>query len=462
MGIGWLTTATLFTVAVHLVSAGPSSTQWDRYHDHNELTTILQDISSKCPNFTKLYSIGQSVQGRELYVIEFSSTPGKHLPMKPEMKYVGNMHGNEPIGRELLLRLASYLCDGIIGEDKEILKLVNSTAIHILPTMNPDGFELALKTDPKERGWMKGRTNANGKDLNRDFPDLDSLYYALAESGVPRFDHLMDLFVSDKERQPETRAVGYWLMRLPFVLSANIHEGDLVANYPFDSAAVPNVNQYSASPDDQTFKFLAENYASNHAHMSKTDHPPCDGSPSDAFANQGGITNGAKWYSVSGGMQDFNYLATNAFEITLELSCDKFPDGKVLPQLWEDNRKALIEFIWMAHAGVKGFVTDTETGEPIQEAIVWVKNNTDSTPIKHPVTTWTTGDYYRLLTPGTYQVMVSAAGYEPASTTINVTNADKSSAKIVNFRLKPDRFYANDVEYIPEEDQLQQILEQFE
>ncbi|RCN39923.1 hypothetical protein ANCCAN_14143 [Ancylostoma caninum] len=71
------------------------------------------------------------------------------------------------------------------------------------------------------------------------------------------------------------------------------------------------------------FRWLAQKYASNHAHMAKNDHPPCDGTTKDAFARQGGITNGAKWYSVSGGMQDFNYLATNAMELTLELGCEK-------------------------------------------------------------------------------------------------------------------------------------------
>lgn len=42
--------------------------------------------------------------GRELWVLLVSSTPNEKVLLKPEVKYVGNIHGNEPVGRELLLR----------------------------------------------------------------------------------------------------------------------------------------------------------------------------------------------------------------------------------------------------------------------------------------------------------------------------------------------------------------------
>jgi len=71
---------------------------------------------------------------------------------------------------------------------------------------------------------------------------------------------------------------------------------------------------------------------------------PClDIYPDETFKD--GITNGAEWYVVSGGMQDWNYLNTNCFEVTLELGCVKFPKTEKLPAYWKNNKNALLAFM---------------------------------------------------------------------------------------------------------------------
>ena len=93
------------------------------------------------------------------------------------------------------------------------------------------------------------------------------------------------------------------------------------------------------------FRHLAQAYSLFHADMAKVDRSGC-GFGGYNFGKQGGITNGAAWYSVDGGMQDFNYLSSNDFEITLELGCEKYPKASELEPEWEKNKNALINFIW--------------------------------------------------------------------------------------------------------------------
>ncbi len=73
------------------------------------------------------------------------------------------MHGDETANRELLLRLIYHLASSY-GKDSRITALMDNTDIHILPSMNPDGFEVRL------------RNNLQGKDLNRNWPLDNSAY----------------------------------------------------------------------------------------------------------------------------------------------------------------------------------------------------------------------------------------------------------------------------------------------
>jgi carboxypeptidase D len=143
------------------------------------------------------------ISGRDLWVLAIAdSNPSVHMKLRPEAKYIGNMHGNEAITQEVLLHFLDYLLNNQMN-DPNVDFILKNTRVHIMPSMNPDGYGEAYVGDCQ---GLDGRHNANNVDLNRNFPDL--------------FD------CNDKiVLQPEVNSVVNWLENNFFILSANLHSG---------------------------------------------------------------------------------------------------------------------------------------------------------------------------------------------------------------------------------------------
>lgn len=102
--------------------------------------------------------------GRDLWVALITKNPHEEPILKPNVKYVANMHGNEvrdhrwssllrllsefllsqAVGRELMLQLIAHLLNNY-NTDSYVKSLVDNTRIHIMPSMNPDGFENSVE-----------------------------------------------------------------------------------------------------------------------------------------------------------------------------------------------------------------------------------------------------------------------------------------------------------------------------
>ncbi|XP_041935982.1 carboxypeptidase M isoform X1 [Alosa sapidissima] len=357
-----------------------------RYHNSVEVEKYLREVSRSYPAFTHRYSIGKSVEGRHLWVLVLGKFPREHRVGIPEFKYVGNMHGNEVVGRVLLLQLIDYLTKGY-RSNPFVTRLLDSTRVHILPSMNPDGFESS------SRDCMSGygRYNRNGVDLNRNFPD-----FFLGED--------------EESREFEVLAIMDWMKQERFALSANLHGGAVVASYPYDNSNGGSELQEGASvsPDNDVFVHLAKTYSYSHTQMHRGN--ACSDSN---FPH--GITNGYQWYKLPGGMQDYNYVWQQCLEITLELSCCKFPPERELPGFWEANRPALLAYMQQVHLGVKGQVFDGN-GNPVQDAVVEVQGRKNLCPFRSGAK----GEYYRLLLPGNYTFKVTFPGHETLIETLSV------------------------------------------
>lgn len=98
-------------------------------------------------------------------------------------------------------------------------------------------------------------------------------------------------------------------------------------------------------------------------------------------------------------MQDYNYVWFGCYEVTLEISCCKFPPAAELKKYWADNQVSMVKFLAEAHRGVQGFVFD-QNGIPIEKASLKIKGR----DVGFQTTKY--GEFWRILLPGVYKLEV--------------------------------------------------------
>lgn len=96
-------------------------------------------------------------------------------------------------------------------------------------------------------------------------------------------------------------------------------------------------------------------------------------------------------------MQDFNYVKFGCEEITIEISCCKYPPANQLYSIWLQNQRSLIEYLKNANRGIRGIVKFANGQLAVN---LTVKINLREPYFK----TNKYGEYYRILLPGTYQL----------------------------------------------------------
>jgi len=120
-------------------------------------------------------------------------------------------------------------------------------------------------------------------------------------------------------------------------------------------------------------------------------------------------------------MQDWNYIRLGAFQLTIELSDLSSPPVSQIPAIWEDNRESMLKYMEWSLRGVRGIVTDADTGKALNASVSVIGN--DHVMYSDP----DVGDYHRILLPGTYRLRFWADGYVSRETGDIVVGSDTAS-----------------------------------
>lgn len=215
-----------------------------KYRNYDEMMGYMLYYHQKYPEITWIYKIESwKAQNKKLpYVFVISTNPDRHELLKPEFKYTANSFATDWIGKELLLLLIKHLLESY-DVNPEITRLINTTRIHIIPSFDPESYEVeyAKYRKTNQRSIKQPdvcATNETVESLDLIFPDIISKTADGYKDDIARFIT--------------------WLDENAFLLSGTLYDGQLLARIPLNTFAYKN--DTTRTNEDQLFRELAGAY----------------------------------------------------------------------------------------------------------------------------------------------------------------------------------------------------------
>jgi len=372
---------------------GVSRSNWDYYPTYSAYLDVMDQFAADYPDLCELVNIGTLPSGKQLLFIHINDDLESDQN-EPEFMYTSSMHGDELAGFILSLHLIEYLLENY-GDNEKVTNLVDNIDIWINPLANPDG----TYAGGDNTVFGATRYNANYVDLNRNYPDFQDGPHPDGNSW-----------------QPETEAFMAFADEHDFVMSANMHGGEEVCNYPWDTWS-------KRHPDDDWWIYVCRQWADTvHAY----------GPPGYFTDLNSGITNGYDWYTVNGGRQDYMNYYHHCREFTLELTHAHTPPASQLPQFWESQYRSFLNYMEQALYGVRGKVTNADNGSAIEAEVFVNGHDEDESQVYSSLPV---GNYHRPIKEGTYNIKFSAPGF--FSKTVSGVAPQDLETTILNVSLFP-------------------------
>ncbi len=121
---------------------------FDRFYRYDELTSILQAWAQERPDLYRLETIGESYEGRDIWLATITSFETGADLEKPAFLVEANIHALEVTGCTAALHLIDKLLRGY-GSDPKVTRCLDTRCFYVIPRLNPDGAELALADRPR-------------------------------------------------------------------------------------------------------------------------------------------------------------------------------------------------------------------------------------------------------------------------------------------------------------------------